>query len=118
MSVNLSTVQKWIKEVDSLGEWLRYDESGGKVTRISCALCTKYKDRLQALRNFSSSFIDGVSGTALKKDNVKKHQRSDMHAKAVSIERKPTGTEIYRSTPIGRALATASQEQTARVCKL
>ena len=41
-----------------------------------------------------------------------------MHAKAVSVERKPTVTDIYRSTPIGRALATASQEQTARVCKL
>ena len=26
--------------------------------------------------------------------------------------------EIYRSTPLGRALATASQEQRARVCKL
>ena len=57
MSVNLSTVQKWTKELDSLGEWLRYDESGGKVTRIFCALCAKPKDRLKAVRNLSASFI-------------------------------------------------------------
>ena len=118
MSVNLSTVQKWTKELDSLGEWLRYDESGGKVTRIFCALCAKHKDRLQALRNFSASFVDGISGTALKKDNVNKHHRSDMHAKAVNMEQKPTAAEICRSTPLGRAFAMASQDQTACVCKL
>ena len=118
MSVNLSTVQKWIKDVDSLGEWLRYDESGGKVKRIFCALCTKHKERLRGARNFSGSFVDIICETALKNDNVKKHQKSDQHARAVDIERKPTVTEIYRYTPIGRALARSSQEQTTRVCKL
>ena len=73
MSVNLSTVQKWSKELDSLGEWLQYNESSRKVTQIFCALCAKYKDRLHALGNFSASFVDGISGTALK-DNVNKHQ--------------------------------------------
>ena len=38
MSVNLSTVLKWIKDMDSLGEWLRYDESGKKVTQIFVCL--------------------------------------------------------------------------------
>lgn len=118
MSVNLSSVQKWIKEVDSLGEWVWYDKTGRTVMRIFCALCANHKDRLHALRNFSFSFVDGISSTALKKDNVNKHQRSDMHAMAVNLERKPTVMEIYRSTPLGRALATASQEQTAHVCKL
>ena len=33
-SISLSTVQNWGKDVDSLREWLRYDQSGGKVTRI------------------------------------------------------------------------------------
>ena len=65
MPVNLSTVQKWIKDVDSLGEWLQYDESGGKVTRIFCALCSKHQDRLRAVRNFSSAFVDGITETTL-----------------------------------------------------
>ena len=115
MSVNLSTIQNWTKELDSLGEWLQHDESGGKVMRIFCALRAKHKDRLQALRNFSASFVDRISGTALKKDNVNKHQRSVMHAKAVNMERKPIAAEIYCSMPLGRVFAMASQEQTARV---
>ena len=119
MSVNLSTVQKWVSELDHLGEWLHYDESGGKVTRGFCALCAKHKDQLHAIRNSSSSFVDGISGTALKKDNVKKQRHSEQHSKAVSLEHKPTTLkEIYRCTPLGRALATTSQEQKVRVCKL
>ena len=50
MSMNLSTVKNWIKDVDSLGVWLRYDEADGKVTQIFCALCTKHVGRLFAWR--------------------------------------------------------------------
>ena len=50
---------------------IRYGSSG-KVTRFFCD-----KDPLHAIRNFSSSFVDGISGTALKKDNVKKHRHSE-----------------------------------------
>ena len=85
-SVILSTVQNWEKDVDSLREWLRYDQSGGNVTRIFCELCHKHRDRLRAIRNFNSAFIDGVTGSALKKDNVAKHKKSDMHSKAVNME--------------------------------
>ena len=53
MLANLTTVQKWPKELESVGEWLRWDESGGKVSRIFCALCAKHVDRLQEMRNYS-----------------------------------------------------------------
>ena len=118
MPVNLSTVQKWIEDVDSLGEWLRYDESGGKVNRIFCALFSKHQDRLREVRNFSSAFVDGITETALKKDNVCKHQRSDMHGKAVNMEWQPTINEIYSSTPLWRAFASANLEEINRVSKL
>ena len=78
-----------------MGEWLRYDESGGKVTSISCALCTKHKDRLRALRNFSVSFIDGISGTALKKDKLCQEAPAIRHACKGSQR-----GAIYRSTPM------------------
>ena len=90
-SVSLSTVQNWEKDVDSLREWLRYDQSGGKVTQIFCELCHKHRDRLRAIRDFNSAFIDGVTGSALKKD-VAKHKKSDMHSKAVNMERMPAKT--------------------------
>ena len=77
-SVSLSTVQNWEKDVDSLREWLPYDQSGGKVTQIFCELCHKHRDRLRATRNFNSAFIDGVTGSALKKDNVAKHKKKHL----------------------------------------
>ena len=41
-SVSLSTVQNWEKDVDSLREWLPYDQSGGKLPEffVNCATST------------------------------------------------------------------------------
>ena len=60
MLANLTTVQQWSKELDRLGEWLRWDESGGKVSRIFCALCTKHVDRLNLTKR------SGTRPTALR----------------------------------------------------
>ena len=83
----------------------------GEVDRIRCPLCLN-EDRLRAIRNYSTgAFMHGITGSALEKDNVVKHSKSDIHKKAVSLERQPTRTinEILRSTPIGRAVASASR---------
>ena len=55
--VRLQTVKNWAKEVDIVGEWLRYDETSGFVTRVHCELCAKHADRLKSLRNYSPSFV-------------------------------------------------------------
>ena len=114
MTVNLSTVLKWTRIWIALVSGCVTTSQAGRLHGFLCALCAKHMERLRAVRNYSSSFVDGICGTALKKDNVSKHQRSDMHAKSENMEHWPTAAEIY----LGRALATASQEQTARVCKL
>ena len=65
-------------------------------------------------------FVHGITGSALEKDNAVKHSKSDIHKKAVSLERQPTRTinEILRNTPIGRAVASASSEEKDRVSRL
>ena len=63
-----------------------------KLPAFFCELCHKHRDRLRAIRNFNSAFIDGVTGSALKKDNVVKHKKSHMHSKAVNMERKTAKT--------------------------
>ena len=70
VSVNLATVQCWGKEIDPLNEWLRYDSIDGNVIRIFCALCSKHQERLRCLRTYNSSFVQGIVGTALKKDKT------------------------------------------------
>ena len=79
------------------------------VIRISSALCSKHQERLQCLRNYNSSFVQGIAGTTLKKDNARKHGNSDIHHKACDIERSPATTllQIYCSSPLGKAVASA-----------
>ena len=95
----------------------------GEVDRIRCLLCLN-EDRLRAIRNNSTgAFVHGITGSAIEKDNVVKHSKSDIHKKAVSLERQPTRrilmiNEIVRSTPIGRAVASASSEEKDRVSRL
>ena len=92
----------------------------GEVDRIRCLLCLN-EDRFRAIRNYSTgAFVHGITGSAIEKDNVVKHSKSDIHKKAVSLERQPTRTinEILRSTPIGRAVALASSEEKDRASRL
>ena len=117
--LRLCTVKKWSTDLDSLGEWLRYDEQSGCVTHVYCELCSKHSDKLKSLCNFSPTFVGGITGSVLIKDNVIKHSKSDMHTRAVNMSRKPkTRNDIFRATPIGRALAGASGTEMARVSKL
>ena len=69
--LRLGTVKKCSTDLDSLGEWLRYDEESGCVTRVYCELCSKHSDKLKSLRNFSPAFVGGVTGSALKKDKLR-----------------------------------------------
>ena len=120
MSVNLATVKRWAKEMDSENEWLHYDVEDESVIKIYCALCLKYKDRLKCLRNYSPSFIKGIVGTSLKKDNAKKHSKSNIHCKACDMERRPlmTLSAIYSSTPLGKAITGATSQEVQRLSKL
>ena len=101
--VRVVTAKKWSKDLDCLGEWLRYDELSGYLTCVYCELCTTHADSLRALCNFSPLFINGITGGVLK--TLWSILKSDMHAKAVNLSKKPkTVDKIFRSTPIGRAL--------------
>ena len=92
----------------------------GEVDCIRCLLCLN-EDRLRAIRNYSTgAFVHGITGSVLEKNNIVKHSKSDIHKKAVSLERQPTRTinEILRSTPFGRAVASALSEEKDRVSRL
>ena len=45
-------VRKWSKELYSVGDWLQWHDSGGKVSvsSIFCALYLKHADRLNSIR--------------------------------------------------------------------
>ena len=122
MSVRVGTFDKWVLDVDVEKKWLACEKTvtSAGVTLIFCKLCKEHSSSLRGLRNYSKSFVDGVTGTALKKDNVVKHSQSDMHAKALGIasHKAKTLSEIYKTTPIGKALVGATAEERNRVAKL
>ena len=67
MSVKQGTVDKWIAELfDPKKEWIRAESSGGAVTKIFCKMCREKASSLRGLRNYSTAFVDGISGSALK----------------------------------------------------
>ena len=75
--------------------------------------------QIKTFVQLSPAFVGGITGSVLKKDIVVKHSKSDMHTRAVNMSRKlKTRNDIFRATPIGRALAGASGTKMARVSKL
>ena len=77
--VSASAASRWVLELDVKKQWLNYSEEAGYVTKINCTLCSKYQDKLKYLKNFSTAMITGITGSSIKKDNVKKHATSDAH---------------------------------------
>jgi len=59
------------------------------VVKIRCKVCSEFRARLKNVRNFSTAFIDGISGASLKRDNVKKHSTSVMHLHAMRMHEQP-----------------------------
>ena len=62
---------------------------------------------VSTLRNFSTAFINGIVGTAIKEDNVSK---ADMQVIAFNLERKPTMalSGIYS---IGKTMSWATSQK-------
>ena len=79
--VSASAASRWVLELDVKKQWLNYSEEAGYVTKINCTLCSKYQDKLKYLKNFSTAMITGITGSSIKKDNVKKHATSDAHVR-------------------------------------
>ena len=106
--VRLLTVKNWSKEVDCLSEWLCYDGQSGNVTCVYCELCSKHADKLKYLCNFSPSFVNGITGSPLKKTTLSSIQNRT-HTRSVNMSKKPKMIdEIFGTTPIGKPLVCSS----------
>ena len=70
-SVRASTGEHLMKS-DSTKSWLKIDNKHGFIERVSCKWCQDFEDELWEQINFSSSFITGLIGGAIKKDTSMK----------------------------------------------
>ncbi|XP_064638642.1 uncharacterized protein LOC135494523 [Lineus longissimus] len=84
--VRLTTANSWKYFADPTNKWLVIESDPYCVTKVRCRICAKYHEELKSFRNFSSSFVTGVTGQNIKKDNVLKHQKSEQHVRAMMME--------------------------------
>ena len=58
----MSTVTKWISELDPKNKWLKYVENDDKVSvkTVFSELCRDNVNSLKTMRKFNNYFIDGV----------------------------------------------------------
>ena len=99
------TYERWVCMLDPNKSWLKADIIDNSVVRVWCAVCAKYENRIRGIRNFSDSFIRGVTGSAIKKDNITKHIKTDCHIRAEKLSNGTLSlstTELLTKTLIGK----------------
>ena len=66
--ISEKTFQSWLKTHDPNGICIRGEIFDKSAVRIWCALCAKHREWLRCFRNFSDTFVNGITGSALKRD--------------------------------------------------
>ena len=118
--VKYGTFKSWVTSLDQEMQsmsWLDCDTemaAGIKhVIKLKCRICTRYKDRIIRLRNFSGKWIEGAD--SLSTTNICDHAKSEQHLHAMNLERKRLAQSIGESpasyVPIAWALTTISLEE-------
>jgi len=66
--ISEKTFQSWLKTLDPNGTWIRDEIFHKSAVRIWCVLCAKHHEHLCLFRNFSDAFVNGITGSTLKRD--------------------------------------------------
>ena len=70
------------------------------VVALKCAVCAQFRRRLESMRNYRSTFIDGT--TNVRTSTFKEHARTDMHTRAMSLFKKQHSSSVleYAHVPL------------------
>ena len=66
--ISEKTFQSWLKTLDPNGLWIRDEIFDKSAVCIWCVLCAKHRERLRSFCNFSDTFINGITRSAVKRD--------------------------------------------------
>lgn len=92
-----TTFEKWVTKLDPAEIWISGELSNGQLLSVMCKVCHRQEQHLRLCRNFNDSFINGIEGSSLKKDNLSKHAKSDSHKLALKLDKK-SDTDSIRPT--------------------
>ena len=75
------SIDKWITEYDkelNTSTWLKYTVVDClHVDSLMCSVCTRFKSKLQGMRNYNPAFIEGSKNP--RTSSFKDHATSTMH---------------------------------------
>ena len=83
------TVEKWIVENDkelNTSVWLKFEmaaDNRDHVATLKCAVCSRFRERLQTMRNYRPAFIDGTSN--VRTSTFKDHADTGMRKYAMVL---------------------------------
>ena len=111
--VAYTTYQKWKTELDrdcQTVTWLDCDtEVSSKkkiVTKLRCAVCSKFKTSIATRRNFSEKWLLGAE--SVRTSNIRDHAKADQHTHAMTLLKREharkSGSDPTSYAPIARAL--------------
>ena len=105
------SIDKWITEYDkelNTSTWLKYTVVDClHVDSLMCSVCTRFKSKLQGMRNYNPAFVEGSKN--LQTSSFKDHVTSIMHVRAMSMLKK-RGDDVTEYAPIMKALLDKSTE--------
>ena len=104
--VNKRTVDKWLAEYDrelNTSVWLRYELADcDRVVALKCAVCTRFRTKLESMHNYNLAFIDGTSN--VRTFTFKEHARTEIHNRAMCLFKKAQFNSVLDYAPIATAL--------------
>ena len=112
LSVQKKTVEKSIVENDkelNTSVWLKFEmaaEDHDHMATLKCAVCCRFWERLQPMRNYRPVFSDGTSN--VRTSTFKDHADTDMHKYTMVLFKKAQLSGPCEYAPIARALAQSS----------
>ena len=84
-----ATFEKWQRELEKdhgqLRSWLRCEVEKTPehcVSKLFCAVCQRYEDKICGMKHFSRAWITGLSNQ--KTSNIVDHAKSDQHKAAMA----------------------------------
>ena len=121
-SVQKKTVEKWIVENDkelNTSVWLKFytaAEDRDHMATLKCAVCCRFRERLQLMRNYRPTFSDGTSN--MRTSTFKDQADTDIHKYAMVLFNKAQLSGPCKYMPIVRALAQSSIVDASSTAKI
>ena len=118
--VAFTTYQKWKADLDGECQthtWLDCDTEMNRrkkeVTKLRCAVCTKFKTSIASRRNFSEKWLLGAD--SVRTSNIRDHAKADHHMHATNLLKRErpreSGHDSSSCAPIARALHKISDSE-------